>query len=153
VSPLLIQLESLSGTGERWNSALRAILQHTATESGTIHLIGSDGQLHLETSEGIPPFVLDKVRVVPIGKGMAGLAAERGEPVSTCNIQTDSSGDVRPGARATGMEGAIALPMLDGDRVTGVLGVANRSERNFTDSEQELLLEAGRTLATWAATR
>ena len=134
-----------------WDGALAGILTLLKAESGTIHLMGSDGQLHLKcASAGIPDVVHGKIRVVPIGKGMAGLAAERREPVSICNIQTDQSGDVRPGARATGLEGAIALPMLLNDRVAGVLGVANRAARTFTPEETELLLAVGGKLARLA---
>ncbi len=134
-----------------WDGALTAILTLVKAESGTIHLMGPGGQLHLRcASAAIPDAVLGLIRVVPVGKGMAGLAAERREPVSICNIQTDQSGDVRPGARATGLEGAIALPMLLNDRVAGVLGVANRAARTFTPEETELLLAVGGTLARFA---
>jgi signal transduction protein with GAF and PtsI domain len=78
---------------------------------------------------------------------MAGLAVERKQPVNACNIQTDSSGDVRPGARATGLQGSIVVPMLRGTEAVGALGIANRTERTFTDSEAEDLLEVGRVLA------
>jgi GAF domain-containing protein len=78
---------------------------------------------------------------------MAGLAVERGEPVDACNIQTDTSGDVRPGAKATGMEGAIVVPVFDGARVIGALGIANRGERTFSDEEKVTLIAAGRALA------
>ncbi|MFN7919256.1 MAG: GAF domain-containing protein [Bryobacteraceae bacterium] len=151
MSQLSDRLESCKSSPDPWTAALQVIIAATATESGTIHLMGGDGALHIKTSINIPAIVLDKVQIVPVGKGMAGLAAERHQPVTICNIQTDTSGDVRPGARATGMEGAIALPMFAGDRVAGVLGVANRSERTFTDVEQQLLLEAGRQLAGWIA--
>ncbi len=144
---MLDRLAELAAAGE-WSAALALIIEFMKADSGTIHLMGPDGQLHLQcASAGIPPHVLDIVRVVPVGKGMAGLAAERRQPVSICNIQTDTSGDVRAGARATGLEGAIALPMLSGDRVAGVLGVANRAARTFTSEETDGLLEIGRTLA------
>ena len=131
-----------------WNGALEAVIRHMNADSGTIHLVESDGHLHLKAaSAAIPPAVLERVRVVPVGKGMAGLAVERREPVTVCNIQTDTSGDVRPGAKLTGMEGAIALPMFRGAEIAGVLGVANRGERTFTEAEQELLLEVGREMA------
>jgi len=39
------------------------------------------------------------------------------------------------------------VPMLDGDRVAGVLGIANRTERTFTADETARLLEVGRALA------
>ena len=128
-------------------TALERILKELRADSGSIHLMGEDGKLHLAAASGIPEAVLDIVRVVPVGKGMAGLAAERRQPVTACNIQTDQSGDVRPGARATNLQGAIALPMLDADRLAGVLGVANYRERTFSSEEIETLLAAGRVLA------
>jgi GAF domain-containing protein len=147
IQALLNEIEARVAGGD-WNSALTAIIQYFEADSGTVHVMGADGHLHLQAaSAGIPPPVLDIVRVVPVGKGMAGLAAERREPVSICNIQTDTSGDVRPGARATGLEGAIALPMMSGELVAGVLGVANRAPRTFTPEETGDLLAAGRTLA------
>ena len=111
-------------------------------------MLGDDGVLHLKAaSAGIPQFVLDTIKDVPVGKGMAGLAVERKQPVNACNIQTDATGDVRPGARATGLQGSIVVPMLRGDEAIGALGVANRQERTFTDAEEMLLVEVGRVLA------
>ena len=121
---------------------LAAILKEFSADSGTVHLMGSDGQLYLVAAIGIPDAVVEKVGVVPVGKGMAGLAAERREPVNLCNLQTDTSGDARPGAKATGLQGSIALPILMGGRVAGVLGVANQSERVFSDEDIERLMAA-----------
>jgi len=67
--------------------------------------------------------------------------------VGACNIQTDASGDVRPGARATGMEGAVVVPIFDGEKATGALGIANRVARTFSSAETALLIEVGRALA------
>lgn len=128
--------------------ALEATITQLGAESGSVHLLGADGVLHLKAASGIPAPVLKIVERVPVGKGMAGLAVERRHPVSACNIQTDTSGDVRPGAKATGMEGAIVVPILDGERATGALGVANRTARTFTEAEIALLLEIGRRFAT-----
>ncbi len=126
---------------------LDRIIRQLDAEAGTIHLVGVDGQLHLAAHSGIPGIVLDRVRTVPVGKGMAGLAAERRQPVTICNIQTDTSGDVRPGAKLTGMEGAIAVPMIAADgALGGVLGVANRAARTFTPEEEQTLLALGRQL-------
>jgi hypothetical protein len=104
---------------------LQQVIEQFDADSGTIHLMGADGHLHLAAAIGIPDAVQRIVAVVPVGKGMAGLAAERRIPVDSCNIQTDATGDVRPGARATGMQGAIALPMFRGENLAGVLGIAN----------------------------
>jgi GAF domain-containing protein len=141
------QVRSVLDGGGSLAEALRLIVERLGAESGTVHLMESDGVLHLRASHGIPEVVLDKVRLVPVGKGMAGLAVERRQPVTVCNLQTDTSGDVRPGARATGMEGAIVVPILRGGEPVGALGVANRGERTFSEAESALLLEAGRALA------
>jgi L-methionine (R)-S-oxide reductase len=129
-------------------SALESVIGQFSAESGTIHVLGGDGMLHLKASVGIPEPVLNLVRIVPIGKGMAGLAVQRREPITICNIQTDASGDVRPGAKKTGMEGAIVVPIFDdGNEVVGTLGIANRNERTFTETEIERLIECGREIA------
>jgi GAF domain-containing protein len=83
---------------------------------------------------------------------MAGLAFERKEPVSVCNIQSDQSGQVRPGARATAMQGAVVVPILDGEKAVGALGIGTCAQRAFTDDEALLLIEAGRRIAAhWRA--
>ncbi|MCV4860605.1 GAF domain-containing protein, partial [Escherichia coli] len=60
----------------------------------------------------------------------------------------DNSGDVRPGARATGLAGSIVVPIFEGEQVIGALGVANRAERTFTDAEIARLIAQGRELAS-----
>ena len=128
--------------------ALQRIVSDFAADSGTIHFLGDDGMLHLAAaSPGMPETVVAKIRKIPVGKGMAGLAVERAEPVNACNIQTDNSGDVRPGAKATGLAGSIVVPIFDGAEVVGALGVANRSERMFAESEIAQLIHEGRQLA------
>ena len=129
--------------------ALEAAIAALGAESGTVHRIGDDGHLHLSAIVGqYPPPVMEAIRRIPVGKGLAGLAAERREPVTVCNIQDDASGQTRPGARATGMEGAITVPCVD-DRGTlrAVLGIANRSARTFASDEVSALLSRGHDLA------
>ena len=129
--------------------ALDAILASTGTTSGTIHLLDASGAaLRLLAAKEIPPPVLDKIGLIPVGKGMAGVAVEKKQPVTTCNLQQDDAGGViRQGARATGVQGALALPLLDGDRAVGALGVATREPRDFSRPEIDRLLEIGRVLA------
>lgn len=146
-------VDQLARDGD-WSGVLMTVVRLLSADSGTLHLIGEDGQLHLAAaSPGIPAFVLDTVRVIAVGKGMAGLAVERRRPVDACNIQTDASGDVRPGARATGLQGSIVVPLLHEQQALGALGVANRGERIFSADEQQLLLDLGQTVAAVLAGR
>lgn len=132
----------------RFAPLLASAITDLGAESGSVHLLMDDGDLHLICAQGIPAPVLSIVRRVPIGKGMAGLAVERRGPVSACNIQTDASGDVRPGAKATGLEGAIVVPIFDDrDGVVGALGVANQAARTFTAQETVRLIDHGRAIA------
>ncbi|HEU0031974.1 MAG TPA: hypothetical protein VFQ53_15180 [Kofleriaceae bacterium] len=104
--------------------------------AGTIHRTTAEGDLELVAAVNIPPPVQDIVRRVPRGKGMAGLALERNEPVSTCNIQTDATGDVRPGAKLVGAQAGVAFPVPDdAGGVRAVVGIAYREERTILESE------------------
>jgi L-methionine (R)-S-oxide reductase len=139
--------QQLSGASSD-DEALAHIVDHFAADSGTIHFVEADGLLHLAAvTLGMPDAVLATIQRIPVGKGMAGLAVERRAPVDACNIQTDTSGDVRPGARATALSGAIVVPIFRGDDVVGALGVANRSERSFSEGEIADLMRAARALA------
>jgi hypothetical protein len=103
--------------------------------AGTVHL-RDGGELALAASLRIPPPVLAIVQRVPYGKGMAGLAFERNQPVSTCNLQTDRTGDVRPGARAVDAQAAVALPVRDArGEVRAVVGIAFAGERTLTEDQ------------------
>jgi L-methionine (R)-S-oxide reductase len=103
--------------------------------SGTVHK--REGELLvLAAAYNIPPPVLKVVATIPKGKGMAGLAWERSEPVSTCNLQTDTTGDVRPGAKAVNAQAAVALPVgiVDGAPAC-VVGIAFVGEMVLTEDQ------------------
>lgn len=137
---------SLSETSDP-DRLLGLTLEHFGAETGTIHVLEGDGLLHLRALSGsLPPPVLDAVRVIPVGKGLAGLAVERCEPVNICNLQTDASGAAKPGARATGVKGSMCVPMMVDGKPVGALGIGTKQERTFTEAEIALLLEAGRRI-------
>src|SRR5262249_18865414 len=133
----------------RAEETLREAVTKLGADSGTVHVRAPDRLvLHLAAWHGaMPPPVLDVIREIPWGKGMAGAAAERGEPVETGNLQTTTSPEVRPGARAPGLQGSIVVPMLLGGEVVGTLGVGSQRERRFTAAETEWLLAQARALA------
>ncbi|HEX2480601.1 MAG TPA: GAF domain-containing protein, partial [Methylomirabilota bacterium] len=92
---------------ERTRAALTAVIRHFGADMGMVHRLNSEDR-HLElvaTSDGVPEPVLAAARRIPLGKGIAGETALTGKAVSMCNLQTDTSGVARPGARATGAQG------------------------------------------------
>jgi len=121
---------------------LEQIIRDFGAESATIHVI-EEGVLVLKAAVGIPESVKQTVARVPIGKGMAGLAAQHNAPVTSCNIQTDTTGDVRPGAKATGLSGALVVPIRDaGGNVRGTLGIGVLHEYTYTETETQKLFSA-----------
>ena len=110
-------------------------------QAGTVHWLDTqDGMLKLAAHRNIPPPITQIIASVPVGKGIAGLAAQNREPVSLCNLQTDTSGQARPAAKTTGMEGSLAVPMLTAGELRGVLGVAKASAYDWSDAEKSILL-------------
>lgn len=130
------------------DQALKVVLEHFKCQIGTIHVIESDGKLHLRAyTKGLPPDIVEASRVVPIGKGIAGLTAQNKKPMSMCNLHTDSDPRIPTKVKQSDMMGAICVPMFRGDDLIGTLGVAVMTERTFTREEETLLTEAGRVIA------
>jgi hypothetical protein len=116
---------------KRW---LEEFVRAQSGAAGTVHQ-REGNSLRLLAAVNIPPPVIAATLIIPAGKGMAGLALERKEPVQTCNLQTDRTGDVRPGARAVQAQAAIALPVVDASgEVRAVVGLAFLNEQELTPS-------------------
>ena len=57
------------------DEVLHAAMEHFGCQAGTVHRV-DEGLLKLSAHSGIPPQIVEIVTTVPIGKGIAGLAAE-----------------------------------------------------------------------------
>lgn len=125
---------------------LRSFISSQGAVAGTVHL-NENGTLKLTSAVNIPEKVRQIVAVVPYGKGMAGLALERGEPVHTCNLQDDASGSVKPGAKAVDAQAAVAIPVRDeSGSVRAVVGIAFSDERSWSGDDLQRLSAAASTL-------
>ena len=127
-----------------WQQFLSEILMDFGCTTGTIHIMNKKSKiLHLKAHQGVPEFLLPKISEIEMGKGMAGIAAERRQPVQLCNLQTDISGVARPAAKETKVEGSIAVPMLLDGELYGTLGIAKPSAYMFTEKEIKNLMDIG----------
>jgi len=115
------------------NTWLSAFLGRHGAVAGSVHVLRGD-LLSLAAAVNIPPKVQEITATIPRGKGMAGLAWEQDRPISTCNLKEDSSGAVRPGAKAVDARAAVAFPVHRGDALA-VVGAAWADERDLPDSE------------------
>ncbi|MGC3957841.1 MAG: GAF domain-containing protein [Verrucomicrobiota bacterium] len=135
-------LQTNGGSEAAFTEALKLILTTFNSETGTIHKLDTEQQLlHLTAQVGLPPFMLEVVKTIPVGKGIAGATAARGEPVTMCNLQTDTSGIAKSGAKQTGVGGALCVPIRTGDKITGTLGIGTQRPYEYTVEETRLLEE------------
>jgi L-methionine (R)-S-oxide reductase len=130
---------------------LEEIVRQFNADTGSIHLL-EGGVLVLKAHVGLPQHVAELVSMVPMGKGMAGLAAQRNEPVNSCNIQTDESGNVQSGARATGVNGAIVIPIRNlAGEAQGALGIGVYRPYEYTQEEIARLFDEAAKLVSSGA--
>lgn len=121
---------------------LQSFLAAQGGVSGTVH-VNDNGTLKLASAVNIPDKVKQIVAIVPNGKGMAGLALQRGEPIHTCNLKEDATGAVKPGAKAVDAQAAVAIPVRDAaGSVCAVVGIAFHEERQWSEDALKSLTVA-----------
>jgi putative methionine-R-sulfoxide reductase with GAF domain len=133
-----------------WNAHLRGILAEFGCQTGTLHRTAPDTcSLVLVCQIGVPDTLLEKISAIPFGKGIAGAAAERREPVRLCNLQQDLGGVARPDARQTGVSGSLAVPIFatESAQVIGTLGIGMTRPHDFTPEQEQRLEQHARVIA------
>lgn len=131
-------------------NVLRETLRHFHSETGTIHSLDPQAQLlQLEAQIGLPPQMLDVVKTIPVGKGIAGQVAAQNKPVTICNLQTDTSGVARPGAKQTGLGGTVCVPIRHNDVLMGTFGIGTIRVYEYTAEDTHELEEIGRKIGAY----
>ena len=137
-------------SSEYCRALLGSILENFDCNTGTIHQVTNDPTtLILICQIGVPDFLMEKIASIPFGKGIAGVAAERKEPVELCNLQEDLGGIARVDARKTGVAGSLAVPILSttSNEVIGTLGIGKIEPYEFTEPEKQRLMDYASELA------
>ena len=125
---------------------LESVIAQLDAVAGTVHVQRGE-DLYLTAAHNIPPHVVAIVAHVPHGKGMAGVAQVKKQPVQTCNLQTDETGNIKPGAKAVDAQAAIALPVLnEAGIVRAVVGIAWNKEGEIGQDEEKTLMKLATAL-------
>jgi L-methionine (R)-S-oxide reductase len=125
---------------------LESFIEQHGGIAGTVHVQRGE-DLYLTAAHNIPPTVVAIVAHVPHGKGMAGMAQVKKSPVQTCNLQTDDTGNIKPGAKAVDAQAAVALPVLDREgAVRAVVGIAWSKEGEIGPAEEQAMMKLAATL-------
>jgi putative methionine-R-sulfoxide reductase with GAF domain len=118
------------------------------SETGTIHRLEEPAQLlQLVAHSGLPPHLIDVVKTIPVGKGIAGETVAKNRPVTICNLQTDTSGVARPAAKQTGVGGAICVPIRSGGKIVGTFGIGTMREYEYSAAEINALQDIANSVA------
>jgi len=145
--PIILLLKRGGAPGVVLEEVLRMALNQFRSETGTIHRLDPKSQsLHLVAQIGLPPQMLDIVKTIPVGKGIAGQVVAQNKAVTVCNLQTESGGVARPGAKNTGVGGALCVPARAGDKIIGTLGIGTLRPYEYTPAEMRELEEIGRAI-------
>ena len=125
------------GAEDKVRHALKVISESFNATNCTFHRADlGDSFLHMVCQIGLPDHIATMAEKIPVGKGMAGICAERKEPVTMCNLQTDDSGVARPSAKDTKVEGAVVVPLMDEEgNVVATLGVGKAGEYEYSEEE------------------
>jgi hypothetical protein len=133
-------------TNQAQQEWLESFIAEQGGIAGTVHVQRGE-DLYLTAAHNIPPKVVAIVAHVPHGKGMAGMAQVKQQPVQTCNLQTDETGNIKPGAKAVDAQAAIALPVFDeASVVRAVVGIAWTREGEIAPSKERSLMKLAATL-------
>jgi GAF domain-containing protein/anti-sigma regulatory factor (Ser/Thr protein kinase) len=115
------------------------------TDTAAVFELDDERQTLVARASNGPEEVERGVRV-PVGRGFAGLVAERGAPVRSSELEGELE-LVSPMLREHGIVSLLGVPLLVEDQLLGVLHVGSREPREFTDDDVALLELAASRLA------
>lgn len=137
----LKELSRMVDPEEVVKSALHRAMRLSEAATGSVMLVGDDGNMTMAAASGIPDDIL-RSTVVSEGEGIAGWVMSTGKPVLIEDLPGRSTRTRRRGVRS-----AVSVPISDEDGVLGVMNVGSREfPARFTEAHMEALeILAGQT--------
>jgi two-component system nitrate/nitrite sensor histidine kinase NarX len=127
-------------------TALEQALKVIGAETGALWLKNDEAHnLQLVAFHALPIQMREELRVMNLGDGVTGRAAETGQTIVLEDV-TQSPGPMKAVSIREGMRSVVAVPIRLRDRVVGVLDVMARQPRAFTPEEIALLTSIGQQI-------
>ena len=123
--------------------ALDKALSLTGFEMGTVHLLNEDGEtLDLKFYREFSPMLVENVKVLKYGEGVAGKAIQLKQPV-IIPINEYPSPRIVPLLREEGVQITAGIPLMSKGRAIGAITLSSRSVRTLNPREIHLLESLG----------
>lgn len=111
--------QEFAGTMVMWFS------EHFGVERCSLMVLDGNGEtLRIAAHRGLDPAVADKVRV-RVGQGISGWVARNRKPLFV-RVKTDAAEVAHTGQDVYNSDSFIAIPLVQGDRLMGVLNLSNK---------------------------
>ena len=130
----------------RLDKLVSVIAANMIAEVCSIYLRRAGGALELFATEGLNREAVHRTRLKP-GEGLVGLVAESASPLNLSNAPEHPSFSYRPETGEDPFRSFLAVPIVRGERVFGVLTVQNRTQRHYDEEEEEALATIAMVLA------
>lgn len=130
----------------RLDKLVTVVASNMVAEVCSIYLSRAGGVLELFATEGLNREAVHRTRLKP-GEGLVGLVAETAAPLNLSNAPEHPSFSYRPETGEDPYRSFLAVPIVRGERVFGVLTVQNRTARHYGEEEEEALATIAMVLA------
>ncbi len=129
-------------------TALDDVLELVNSDIGGILLFDEESQtLSYRVQRGLSAKYTEEAKI-PLGKSIAGQAAEIGEPIIVEDISKDPRITRPELVIAEGLKGFVSIPLKAKEKVTGVMNIASHVANRFAADEVSLLKSIGDYLGT-----
>ena len=130
----------------RLDRIVRQIAGLMVAEVCSIYLKRQDGSLELFATEGLNPAAVHNT-FMRRGEGLVGRCAELAVPINEPDAQNHPAFSYRPETSEEIYHSFLAVPILRGGDVLGVLTVQNKMPKEYSDEDVEVLQTTAMVLA------
>lgn len=134
------------GAQERFDQIVQIIADDMVAEVCSLYVRRGGDILELFATKGLKPEAVHKVRF-RFGDGIVGVVAATARPLALAEAQKHPAFAYRPETGEEIYSSMLGVPILRAGRLSGVLAIQNRTEREYTEEEIETLETVGMVIA------
>ena len=135
---ITLALNSTMNPGQVLELLLDSCIRYTGATTGSVILINEQDELEIVASRGLGANVKQEVRL-KVGQGITGWVAKRGKPLMVSDVTKDE----RYVKIKEHIASELAVPMVRGEKVMGVISVDSTRKENFSGEDREILTFVG----------